>query len=50
MDLAKYQGHPALIVVLPATNGGQPHAQVVAPGCTATTADVLATAPLPRSG
>lgn len=49
-DLAKYQGHPALVVVLPATNGGQPHALVLAPGCTSTTAHVLATATLPRSG
>jgi hypothetical protein len=50
VDLAKYQGHPALIVVLPSTNGGQPRALVVAPGCTATTAHIVATAPLPRSG
>ncbi len=50
VDLAKYQGHPALIVVLPPTNGGQRRALVVAPGCTATTARVLATAPLPPSG
>ena len=50
LDLAKYQGHPALIVVLPSTNGGQPRALAIAPGCTATTARVLATAPLPRSG
>ena len=50
VDLAKYQGHPALIVVLPSTNGGQPLAQAIAPGCTSTTANVLATATLPRSG
>jgi hypothetical protein len=50
VDLAKYQGHAALIVVLPSTNGGQPRAKVVAPGCTATAANVLATATLPRSG
>jgi hypothetical protein len=50
VDLAKYSGHPALIVVLPSTNGGQPRAQVVAPGCTATTAQIIATATLPRSG
>ncbi|HEY2304710.1 MAG TPA: hypothetical protein VGI05_02395 [Streptosporangiaceae bacterium] len=50
VDLAKYQGHPALVVVLPATNGGQPRALVLAPGCTSTTAHVLATATLPRSG
>ncbi len=50
VDLAKYQGHPALVVVLPSANGGQPHVLVLAPGCTSTTADVLATATLPRSG
>lgn len=50
VDLAKYRGHPALIVVFPPPNGGQPRALVVAPGCTATTAQVLATAQLPRSG
>ena len=44
VDLAKYRGHPALIVVFPPPNGGQPRALVVAPGCTATTAQVLATA------
>jgi len=47
IDLAHYLGHPALIVVLPATNGGQPQALVIAPGCN-TTANVLANAPLPR--
>jgi hypothetical protein len=50
VDVAYYQGHPALIVVLPAVNGGRPQARVIAPGCTATTAHVLATATLPRSG
>ena len=50
VDLAKYQGHPALIVVLPPTNGGQRRALAVAPGCTATTAQILATVQLPRSG
>lgn len=43
VDLAHYLGHPALIVVLPATNGAQPEALVIAPGCTTTTK-----APLPR--
>ena len=47
VDLAHYLGHPALIVVLPATNGAQPQALVIAPGCN-TTANVLANAPLPR--
>jgi hypothetical protein len=50
VDVAQYQGHPALIVVLPAINGGRPRALVIARGCTATTAQVLATATLPRSG
>jgi hypothetical protein len=50
VDVAKYQGHLALIVVLPAVNGGRPQARVIAPGCTATTAHVLDTATLPRSG
>jgi hypothetical protein len=36
--------------VLPSTNGGQPRALVVAPGCTATTAHIVGTATLPRSG
>jgi hypothetical protein len=50
VDLAHYLGHPALIVVLPGTNGAQPKALVIAPGCSATTATVLAKATLPRSG
>jgi hypothetical protein len=49
-DVAQYQGHPALIVVLPAVHGGRPRALVIAPGCTATTAQVLAAATLPGSG
>jgi hypothetical protein len=48
VDLAHYLGHPALIVVLPATNGAQPRALAIAPGCTATTAHILTTAPLPH--
>ena len=50
VDLAHYLGHPALIVVLPATNGAPPRALAIAPGCTGTTASVLATANLPASG
>ena len=50
VDLAHYLGHLALIVVLPGANGGRPHALVIAPGCTATTAHILDTAPLPHSG
>jgi hypothetical protein len=47
VDVASYQGHPAAIIVLPATSQARPRALVVAPGCTATTAHVLATATLP---
>jgi hypothetical protein len=50
VDLAHYMGHPALIVVLPATTGGRPQVLVIAPGCTATTAHTITTAPLPTSG
>jgi len=50
VDLAHYLRHPALVVVLPGTNGAQPKALVIAPGCNATTANVLAQASLPRSG
>jgi hypothetical protein len=50
VDLAKYQGHPALIVVLPSPNGGRPQALAIAPGCTATAAHVLHTATLAQSG
>jgi hypothetical protein len=50
VDAAQYQGHPALIVMLPAVSGGRPRALVIAPGCSAATAHVLATATLPRSG
>jgi len=50
VDLAKYRGHPALIVVLPSPNGGRPHALAIAPGCNSATAHVLATALLPRTG
>jgi hypothetical protein len=47
VDLARYRGHPALIVVLPSPNGAPSHALAIAPGCTRTTAHVLATATLP---
>ncbi len=50
VDVARFQGHPALVIVLPATHGTHPRAVVVAPGCTATTARILATAALPSSG
>jgi len=48
VDVARYHGHPAAIVLVPAPPGGHPRAIVVAPGCTATTSQVLATATLPR--
>jgi hypothetical protein len=50
VDLASYRGHPAAIIVLPATNGGAPRALVVPAGCTPTTVHILAAATLPRSG
>jgi hypothetical protein len=50
VDLAKYRGRPALIVVLPSPNGGKSRVLAIAPGCTATTANVLAKAPLPQTG
>jgi hypothetical protein len=50
VDLAKYKGHPALIVVLPSRNGGRPRVLVVAPGCTGTLAPIVTTTPLPTSG
>ncbi|HET7243525.1 MAG TPA: hypothetical protein VFJ07_01720 [Streptosporangiaceae bacterium] len=46
-DLAKFQGHPALIVVFPAPNGGRSRVLAIAPGCTATTARILARMTLP---
>jgi hypothetical protein len=48
VDVARYRGHPAAIILLSAPAGGRPRAVVVAPGCTATTSRTLATAILPR--
>lgn len=48
IDVARYHSHPAAIIVLPATAHAPIRALAVAPGCTATTAHVLATAPLPN--
>lgn len=50
VDLARYRGRPALIVVLPGANGGRLQAVVIAPGCAATTAHILDTAALPHAG
>jgi len=50
VDVAHYQGHPAAVIMLRAALGGRPRAVVVAPGCSGTTARVLATATLPGSG
>jgi hypothetical protein len=49
VDLARYRSHPAAIIMLPATAGRAARALVIAPGCTSTTAHVLAQAPLPPS-
>jgi hypothetical protein len=49
VDVARYRGHPAAIILLPAPPGGRPRAIAVAPGCTASTAHVLATTPLPAA-
>jgi hypothetical protein len=49
LDLAKYRGHPALIVVLPSPNGAQSRVLVLAPGCTATNAHILARTTLPAA-
>jgi hypothetical protein len=49
VDLAKYRGRPALIVILPSPNGGQPQVQVVAQGCTGTSAHIVQKTTLPPS-
>jgi hypothetical protein len=49
VDVASYQGHPAVIIVLPAASHARPRVLVVAPGCTPTTAHVLATTTLPAT-
>jgi hypothetical protein len=47
VDLARYQGHRALIVAFPPTSGAQPRVVVVAPGCTGTSAHIITTTTLP---
>jgi hypothetical protein len=50
VDLAKYQGRPATVIVIPGATPGTLRALVVAGGCTATTGRVVATTTFPGSG
>ena len=50
VDLAKYQGRPATVIVIPGATSGTLRALVVAGTCTATTGRVLATTTFPGSG
>jgi hypothetical protein len=50
VDLAKYQGRRATVIVIPGATSGTLRALVVAGGCTATTGHVIATTTFPRSG
>ena len=50
VDVARYRGSPAAVIILGAAPGGGQRALVVAPGCNGTTAHVLATATLPGPG
>ena len=50
VDLAKYQGRPATIIVIPGAASGAVRALVVSGRCTAITGRVLATITFPRSG
>ena len=50
VDLAKYQGRPATVIVIPGSTSGTLRALVVAGTCTATTGRVLATTTFPGSG
>src|SRR5262249_8564376 len=50
VDLAKYQGRPATIIVVPGQRPGTLRALVVAGECTPPASRVLATVPLPGSG
>jgi hypothetical protein len=50
VDLAKYQGRPATVIVIPGATSGTVRALVVAGGCTATTGRVVATTTFPHSG
>ncbi len=50
VDRARYGGHPATIIVVAATSTTPPMVYVAGPGCSASAGDILARAPLPRSG
>jgi hypothetical protein len=50
VDLAKYRGRPATVIVIPGATSGTLRALVVAGTCTATTGRVLATTTFPGSG
>src|SRR5262249_61861861 len=50
VDLAKYQGRPATIIVVPGQRPGTLRALVVAGECTTPASRVLATVTLPGSG
>ena len=50
VDLAKYQGRPAIVIVIPGATPGTLRALVVAGGCTATTSHLLATTTFRGSG
>jgi hypothetical protein len=49
-DLAKYQGRPATVIVVPAGRPGTLRVLVVAGGCTAAKSHILATTTLPAPG
>jgi hypothetical protein len=50
VDRARYQGHPATVIVVPGAASGTLRALVVAGDCTASTGHVLATTTLPGPG
>jgi hypothetical protein len=50
VDRARYQGHPAIVIVVRGAASGTLQVLVVAGDCTATTSHVLASATLPSPG
>jgi len=50
VDLAKYRGQPATVIVIPGATSGTLRALVVAGTCSATTGRVLARTTFPGSG